>query len=357
MPLTTEDAADIFVKYENIAKNTKRHHWVPEFYLQYFTAQEGEGQVYMYQKNSATQLTSVLNVAVKKDLYTFTKNEDGQKTRVMEGVFSEHEGFVGSVLSRVIKEGSLPDGEEDLSHIAAFVSVLRVRGPSFSRWLRNMDEKHHKLSQQLRAKHSPSLRSDLESAGVTFSSDKEFEEMRSVLSDPEGYEISMQGGEGYYFEQAMKLGKELFKVLVTQKSWHLLIAPPKRHFITSDNPVVIQEPKDCPLHLAGGFQNGTVLLTISPHLCLAFRRIPLRHKNIVLSREDVDSINKSIARAAHRQLYSHVNSKDIASLCNEQIVGDESDVSIKQMAEFSPYYVFQGLPQYQEADGLRKNGV
>ena len=342
--------------YEDIAKNSKNHHWVPEFYLKNFSIPGDDGFVFFYRKGVLPLRTNVGNIATKNNLYTFRKDTGGV-TRAMEGIFSEHEGKVAPILGRIIREEQLPTDDESRSELAVFVSILRVRGPSFSEWLRNMDAEHIKLLQRIQAEHPESLRENFEKAGISFSSDEEFEETRNFMMGPENYNVEMEDGEEHYFKQAMDLSKELYNILMTEKSWHLLVAPDKRHFVTSDNPVVIQELEDCPPLLAGGFLNGTVLLTISPKHCLAFRRVPLNDQKIMLGRDDVNNINKSIASSARRQLYSHLDSKDLTAVCNELLVGDESKVTIKRLARFAPYYMSHGIPQYKETGGLQKNSV
>ncbi len=342
-------------RYEKIAQNSKNHHWVPQFYLKHFAATGSDEQLYMYQSGINPLLVGIANIAASKDLYTFRESEDGKKTRVMEGIFSEHEGTIAPVLTEIIKSENLPTIEKDISDVAVFVSLLRVRGPSFNEWLRNMDVEHLKLLQKIQAEHPDSLRKSFEKIGVIFSSDKEFDEKRKFMLDPNNYSIEMKGGEEHYFKQAMELSKDIYNILMREKSWHLLVAPSNRHFITSDNPVIIQEPDDCPPQFAGGILNGTVLLTISPKLCLAFRRVPLSNQNIMLDREDVNGINRSIASVGRRQLYSHLNSKDLAILCNEHLVGNESRVSIKRLAPFAPYYTAQSISQFKEVDGLKNN--
>jgi len=355
MSLISEDFLKEKQKYEKIAQFTERHHWVPQFYLRYFVTNKNDAQVFMYRPGSRATLVGVANIATKKELYTFEECDGGGKTRVMEGVFSEHEGTVAPVIDKILEEEVLPENEIDRSHIAAFVSILRVRGPSFTDWLKNMEIEHLKLLQQIKAEHPDSLKKEFKEAGITFPSDEEFEEMRNFMRDPKRFTIEMKGGKGHYFKQAMELGEGLYNILMLEKSWHLLVAPQKRHFITSDNPVVIQELHDCPPHLAGGFLNGTVLLTISPKYCLAFRRVPLQYPKITLNREDVNHINKSIANAARRQLYSHLDSKDFAILCNKYLSGNESKVSIKRLAKFALYYMSSGKHQFKESDTLKNS--
>lgn len=356
LTMNPEEFLNEKARYEKIAQDAKRHHWVPKFYLKNFSTIKGGKQVYMYQPCYLPKLVSTTDIATSEDLYTF-REEKGGKTKVIEGILSEHEGFSTAVIENIIKNETLPETEEDCSHLAAFVATLRVRGPSFREWLQNMDAEQIKLLTRLQAENPEYLRAKFEEAGVAFESENEFEETRKLMLDGEGYTVKMKGGEEHYFKQAMDLSKEMYRVFMTQKSWHLLTAPDKRHFVTSDNPVVIQEVESCPPDIAGGLLNGTVLLPISPKLCLAFRRMPLNREKIALFREDVDHINTSIAQAARRQLYSHTNSKDLARLCNKHLAGNESHVSVQQLAKFAPYYLTKGIDQLKEAKGIQDHSM
>lgn len=308
----------------------------------------------MYQFLKNPILVGVSDIAVRKELNTL-ELIGGETTRGMEGVYAEHEGRVATVLNKIIQDEVLPEDESSRSEIAVFVSMLKVRSPFFTDWLCNMDAEQIKLYNKTLAEHPDALKKHFEDADITFSSDEEFEEMRKFALDPTGYEVKMEGGKGHYFIQAMELSKEMYGILMSQKSWHLLIAPNEHHFITSDNPVVIQEPEDCPYEAgAGGFLNGTVILSISPRLCLVFRRIPLKTQKIKLNEQDIRAINKSIARGAKRQCYSHVCSKRIKSICDEEIPYDPSKVEIKKIVPFAPYYVTEGLKQYKEIKTLKK---
>ena len=138
------------------------------------------------------------------------------------------------------------------------------------------------------------------------------------------------------------------------KSWHILIAPHNRqHFITSDNPVVIQEMEDCPTHLAGGHLYGTILLTISPKICLAFRSIPLLKQKIQLNKYDVEHINISIIKAAQRQVYSNINSNKIQVLCDKYLFGNQNKITTKKFASYAPIYAMKAPDQLNEAETLK----
>lgn len=357
MQKLSNEAVKLKEKYEKMASETKRHHWVPQFYLKNFSISKSDERVYMYRPNVDPELVGTSSIAVSKDLYTFKEATGNKSTRVMEAIFSEHEDIVAPIIGKIIESESIPDDEEDRSNLAAFVSFLYVRGPSFNEWMRNMDAEHLKLIQRSLTEKPEILRQKFNQVGVSFSSEKEFLEMLAFMRDPERYDIKMKGGEEHYFRRAVDIAKDIFGILVSNKSWHLLTSPHKRHFITSDNPVVIQELHDCPPHMASGLLNGTILLTISPRFCIAFRSMPLIDKVVNLNRKDVDQINKSVANSALRQLYAHLNSRDLRTICNEYLLDGASKVDVKRIVEYAPYYVFSGRRNLKESDGIRNNSI
>lgn len=166
--------------------------------------------------------------------------------------------------------------------------------------------------------------------------------------------IAIKGGKEHYFKQAMKLSEDIYRVFLTRKSWHLLVAEGKRHFVTSDNPVVIQRIKGVPLHVAEGFGFGTILLTISPNVCLVLRSIPLTQPVVAVSPTDVEQINQSIMRSARRQIYSHISSSTIQAACDRYLNGGESEVFVEEFGNNSPYVMTKSIDRDIETQALEK---
>lgn len=336
--------------YEKIAKDSKTHHWVPQCYLNNFSISKNSESVFFYTKNGTAISTGTKRIAAENDLYTFQNKDTGEQMRAMEGIFSEHEGEVSPILKEIIKKRTLPINN-NLATLSAFVSTLIVRGPSFSEWLRNMDAVRQKMEMQTLAKHPESLRARLKNANINIESEEEFEDLRKSLLDFDAhFTVKMNGGEGHYFKEAMELSQDMHNVFLQQKSWHLLVTNGKKHFITSDNPVAIQRVKELPLHLSEGFGYGTILLTLSPDICLVLRSIPLSRAVICAQPTDVAYINKSIMRSARRQIYAHISSKTIQSSCNRFLNGGESDVFIENLGRYSPYLITKGIERDAEAD-------
>ena len=133
---------------------------------------------------------------------------------------------------------------------------------------------------------------------------------------------------------------ELTQILFN-KHWHLLISNTSRVFITSDNPVAIQKVKGVPFQFNSGFMYGTVLLTLSPSLCLAIRYRPLIEKIIQINRAQVDSINKSIMLKSGNFIYSNISSGDIKNIYNSIPEGQDREVIIKKIKN-TPYIISTG---------------
>ncbi len=86
---------------------------------------------------------------------------------------------------------------------------------------------------------------------------------------------------------------------------------------------------------------GTVLITLSPSLCLSIRYKPLRDKVIKTNRVRVDSINKSIMLKSGSFVYSNISSRDVKNIYDDVPAGQDREVIIKKVKN-TPYIISTG---------------
>jgi len=103
-----------------------------------------------------------------------------------------------------------------------------------------------------------------------------------------------------------------------------------------------------PFNLNSGFMYGTVLLTLSPSLCLLIRYKPLKEKIIQVSRVQIDSINKSVMLRSGNFVYSNIASKSIKHIYDDIPVGQDREVIIKRIRN-TPYIISTGPELESEA--------
>lgn len=319
----------------------KKNHWVPQCYLKNFTTTDGSAQVFMYQYNKETILVGIDKVAAKNNLYTFPTKTGGQ-SKDIEKLFATLEAAAAPILEKIIKQESLALTDNEKGWFVQFVTFLITRGPSFSDWQRNSQAEIEKWRMKIMAEHPEALKKHFAEAGITFKTDKEFTEMREALLNFDKYfKIEMKGGASSLFKEAVQLTMDLIPYLGYTKSWHLLISDGQRVFVTSDNPVIIQQSVDFLPQYASGYGYGTLFLPLSPKICFVMRNVPIDKEVLRIGAKAVDYINGSIMKDAHRQIYANIKSKDIKRLRDRFQPGVESQVISNRLWN-SPYVITTG---------------
>lgn len=319
----------------------EQHHYVPQCYLKSFSFGEKESLVYMYQRKKPIIATNIRNIAAKKNLYTFLDKTTGKKTNIIEEMFGILEAAACPIIRKIVKMQKLDLDEKDKGVLAQFIAFLATRTISFDAWQKNMSIGMHKQLMVETARNKDHLKANFERVGVKFKSEKELEDMRqSILDFDKHFKVEFKGGEGHFFKVAAELAMELTQILFN-KYWYLLMSNTPRVFITSDNPIVIQKVKGVPSQINSGFMYGTVLVTLSPILCLLIRSKPLKEKIIQINRAQVDAINKSIMLKSGNFVYSNISSRDIKNIYDDIPAGQDREVIIKKIKS-TPYIISTG---------------
>jgi len=320
---------------------TEKHHYVSRCYLKNFTFDKKGSLVYAYQRKKPVITINIKNIAAKKNLYTFLDKTTGKKTNIVEEMFGILEAATCPVIRKIVRAQELNLDEKEKGALAQFIAFLATRTISIDAWQKNMSMGMQKQLIVETARNKDYLRASFERAGIKFKNEKELEDMRqSILDFDKHFKVEFKGGEGYFFKIAAELAMELTQILFN-KHWHLLISNTSRVLITSDNPVAIQKVKGVPFQFNSGFMYGTVLLTLSPSLCLVIRYRSLGEKIIQINRAQVDSINKSIMLKSGNFIYSNISSRDIKNIYDTIPEGQDREVIIKKIKN-TPFIISTG---------------
>jgi hypothetical protein len=324
----------------------KRHHYIPRCYLKNFTFDSNKKFLYAYQYKGKIIKTSISDIAVKKNLYTFLDKRTKQKTTIIEKMFAEIENAVCPVLRKIIKEQDIKLNDNEKAFLSQFVALLATRTPAFDLWQRNLEiEVMKKICQEI-AKNPNALKQNFENAGIKIKDNKDFEEMRkSILEFDKHFKVEIEGGKSYFFQRAIELACNHLAPIIFYKKWHLLINHTSRAFITSDNPVTFQRSKGVPWPFNSGFAGGVIILTLSPNICLLLRNISLKEQIISVNRAQVEKINRSVMLFAEKYIYANLKSKDIKQAYDNI---PENYFRKPIVKTFSPYIIFTNPPLDEE---------
>ena len=207
--------------------NPKRHHYLPQVYLENF-CQEGVLWIYNDIDKSIKNIPKI-NAAVINHFYT-RENDDGTKDYELEKRLSFIEGEAGKIIKNLIQHQEITS--EDKGKFSLFISLLQHRTPfavnklhqfidPLLRWVKEQQIKNG-IYDNFMAEYE-------EKYGMT----KEFQ--KQLLENSE-IQLTKSGEWGFLFDTAIEIAK-----LYSQMQWHFIYTT-KTNFITSDNPLIYYEP-------------------------------------------------------------------------------------------------------------------
>ncbi|MBM9500276.1 DUF4238 domain-containing protein [Leptospira sp. 201903071] len=231
----------------------RRHHWIPQFYLEYFAVTESIGtespEIWCFQRGDTDQAefkTGIRAVAAKNDLYT--KKIEGSKDTTLESEFADIEGLISQIW-KTLAYGSFNFNKSDSykKGFSPFLGLMLVRHPiQFSDW-----EKYHKKIVNLLDEVK-----------------KESNKMTIEISDSE-LELNFEGYDLYRNQSTTDLKNSFLDNIkgnsmhlveqLLKKRWSILHCD-KPAFVTSDNPVLILNDKNKGINRP----NTKIVFPISP---------------------------------------------------------------------------------------------
>ncbi len=294
----------------------KRHHYVPKFYLGYFTEAgfNGTEVLWIYDKESSEpRAQTPVNTCVESGFYSF-EAATGKNVEIEKGL-SQIESETKRVLDRLQDPKALLT-TEDISTLSAFLALMYVRVPrskqsvseiiaaaaaqfakgrakdrdGIARYFRETKDRDHKLTEEELIK----LLSEFDQH-FTIEVDSKAALLHSLTGFPKVAEIFLG------------------------MNWCLCLAPASKHFLTSDSPVcVFFRPAPGQAGFGAGLMhsNAEVTFPISPRviLLLSWRR---KQKRASVSTGFVHEMNRRMAWSAERFVISPLCSRLTTELVRE----------------------------------------
>src|SRR4051794_33537687 len=120
-----------------MANRPKRHHYLPQFYLDGFTR---GGLLWLFdRKKNEFRKQTPINTAVESGFYTI-RTMDGSNSDAVEETLAMIEGAVKPAIDRL--DAGAPISDEDRGWTATFIATLFLRTPGFRR---NHDAAHESM--------------------------------------------------------------------------------------------------------------------------------------------------------------------------------------------------------------------
>lgn len=290
----------------------KRHHYVPQFYLEYF-AREQPGKstpgFFVYDKEGAEpRFQTAVNTAVEGYFYSL-EQPDGSRDHSVEKMLADVESATKPILDGWLTTDSRRLDREEVAQVAQFLALLHTRGPRNIDAIREMTVIFAQEQMKDLASHSAELQAMLDEMkaeeGTEWSLDEAIEALRTVEE-----RVRLKIVNKYPLVASLQQTDAIVRELRSMY-WSFGIVTGDKFYVTGDTPVCVFLPfEGGTASFGGGFGNPRVQVTfpLSPQRCLVLShspdQTPLR----------LAEVNRRTAHVAERFIISPVESSQVAAL-------------------------------------------
>lgn len=299
--------------------NTRKHHYLPQFYLAGFTESGNRGSFlwWLDRINGECRRSKPVNVAVQRDYYRV--NIPGLNTNFMENYFARIENHVSILLQKINKEHKILE-EGEFEDLIAFVTQIYLRTPKWRQFMRKSLLDATDLQARMLLSKKERWERTIEQfrqEGGEFPDAYTYEEMKKAYEEGEIFPSPNQE-----FEMMCIIWGtiELTPILMARK-WSLLISnDPHGGFVTSDAALTpFWNKPGCEKFPMGFALNSVdVLFPLSNHLCL-LGCWDMEPKTLHVNENMVAFFNKEVMFGAERYVYC--SSPDCPALMPNETVG------------------------------------
>ena len=282
-----------------MAKSSKRHHYLPQFYLKNFTCEDG--LLCLFDRETKTfRRQQPLNTALEKDFYAVT-DKQGVKTDRIEQLISGLESGARDIIHRL--DNRIPGWKdhEERAAFALFLALFRTRTPAFDKEQTALAE--HLYRAMNRANHpSPEATAQgfkefAEATGEDVSGIDAQQVFQIVRDD--AYEVDVP--RTYIIRLMLDSTLHLAEVLMTL-DWTFVRAPRDLEFITSDAPFMTAPPPGESDSRAYGVRTPGAMTTIplSPSVCVVIAGEGGNDRYGHMRKDAVRRVNSNVAQNSDR---------------------------------------------------------
>jgi len=247
----------------------KRHHYIPQFYLNGFVDHNNEPYIWVYDKKGNNIIKSTAkDIAVTEHYFSFKDISGIKDSDSIENFIAELEGIAASILKKIFNNNTLNDNEK--MDFAYFVALMMVRVPNFRENIETAFAETAKIFMQFSASHKGNFEAMVKRYQEQTGNDlgMPIEEARQVyLNLDKHYKLKTNP----QISLAMSLNhiKDYARLFFNMK-WLFLRATTEYKFLSGDNPLYYFDPTHNPRSFYGvGLcnKNIEVTLPLSQDLC------------------------------------------------------------------------------------------
>lgn len=301
-----KNCLNLMTDFKRAQSLSKRHHYIPQFYLKGFSSDEKH--LFVLDKEASKEerfrYQTINSIAFQKHLYTYQTKS--RKKETLEDMFSQIEGRAATVIRKAELKQDLTDQERN--DFSLFLSFLWIRVPyskkEFERSTQQLYEKIARKSVVMTPKKN--LKEFFEKRGKNLT-DKEIDDLVDFAINEKRSKITVTVPHSYWIKQMLLLGVDIAPALEIA-DWEFRVATKSFAFVTSDNPFLLlpNRPLD-PFEGLGLLTPGAKkVIPISAKICLVIHE-PQKSPRTVYTEADKPffrKINNWIVKYSYRFVYS-----------------------------------------------------
>jgi hypothetical protein len=234
-----------------VDKPSRRHHYLPQFYLRGFG--DEEERLWVFDRETVSlRHQGTANIALEKDFYTVTTS-DGQRSDQIEKVLSPVEGDSKRIIDRLDGRVSALEAE-DRSILALFMGLMRNRTPAFDKDQSDFTEQF--LRWRYKAGHpnaeavAEGFREYEAATGESMSGVSPDDVFNTIREDQFEIKNPRQNNIKLMLDLALPMAQALIGL-----NWNVVWTPKEFSFVTCDNPLTVVPPPN----FVGGPQGYGIL--------------------------------------------------------------------------------------------------
>lgn len=220
---------------------TKKQHFVPQFYLRFFADSQKLLQVYDIKNNRLGSPRSSSGTGYKKYFYAAETGVPDEASQQIEKWLQVYENTISQELPKIIDKilSHQHIDDDDKYILSALMCMLWLRSPGMRAQLNRMNED---ITKQMMSFYVPErVDSLIKKDGVKMSNEEHLD-MIKTLEDG-SYKLKFNNAQHLQFmTRSFGFGGPGFINMFFGHKWKIYIAKGKKRFITTDSPVVEWHP-------------------------------------------------------------------------------------------------------------------
>lgn len=250
---------------QTMQNQPKRHHYIPQFFLKYFSQDRANLWVFDRIKKEY-RFQNARKIASENKFYTYTIKG---KEKNLEDLFGRIESLAKPILDKLLNRIEITMQEK--ADFSMFLAVLRVRIPDFKKWTEESGEKMYKKFNKFTFSNRKHVEAMIKKSGRKVSK-KGIDELIDFATDESRYYVKFPPG--YWLRTMLRLSLDVADIFI-DSNWDIYHLNKKYALVTSDNPVVLVPPKNYdPFRGFGLATPGTVkVISLSSGVCLVAKEL------------------------------------------------------------------------------------